>query len=76
MSSEAELDIRWPIGLLFLALGALVAIYGAVASRSTSGLPIGNGRIIEFNLNVVWGVVMLLFGAFVTWGARRAGRRH
>ncbi len=69
MSSQAELDIRWPIGLLFLALGALLAIYGAVAPQITHW---GNN---ELNLNLVWGVVMVLFGAYMTWGAHRASRR-
>ncbi len=71
MSSEAELDIRWPIGLLFLVLGALVAVYGALASQSTHV-----EDSINVNLNLVCGVVMALFGAFMTWGARRATRRN
>ncbi len=68
--NSSELDIRWPIGLLFLVLGALIAVYGAVAPQHTHVE--GN---INVNLNLVWGVVMVFFGLLMTWGARRAGRR-
>ncbi len=71
MSFEAELDIRWPIGLLFLALGAVVALYGALSDQFRR--PDGG---LAWNLNLVWGLVMLAFGALMVWGARRAGRRQ
>ena len=80
MSPRAELDIRWPIGLLFLALGALVAIYGAITPERTHFVSPLNNRflqdIVSINLNLVWGVVMFLFGVFMTWGAHRASRRQ
>ncbi len=80
MSSHAELDIRWPIGLLFLALGAVVAIYGAVTPDRTHVVTPLNNRFLQdiasINLNLVWGVVMLLFGVFMIWSAHRAGRRQ
>ena len=63
-----ELDIRWPIGLLFVAIGALLAVYGALR-------PDG-GRSLGINLNLVWGAVMFLFGAGLTWGAWRAGKKQ
>ncbi len=66
MSPSSELDIRWPIGLLFLALGVLVAIYGALSPQTTR---VGNE--FSVNLNLIWGVVMLLFGLLMTWGAKR-----
>lgn len=48
------LDIRLPIGLLFTCIGALLAVYGAVASdRSMS-----QGR----NVNLTWGLIILVFG--------------
>ncbi len=67
--SKPELDIRWPIGLLFVAMGALVAAYGALDSGNA------NLRTLGINLNLWWGLVMLLFGAGMTWGAHRAGRK-
>jgi protein-S-isoprenylcysteine O-methyltransferase Ste14 len=63
-----ELDIRWPIGLLFAAIGALLAVYGAVHP--------GGGRSPGLNLNLVWGAVMFLFGAGLAWGAWRAGKKQ
>jgi hypothetical protein len=67
MDSTPELDIRWPIGLLFAAIGALLAVYGALH-------PDG-GKSFGLNLNLVWGAVMFLFGAGLLGGADRAKRR-
>ncbi len=68
--NTSELDIRWPIGLLFLVLGALIAVYGAVVPQSTH-----LEANVTVNLNFIWGIVMVCFGLLMTWGARRASRR-
>jgi hypothetical protein len=50
-------DIREPIGFLFLGLGALIAGYGYTAGAQelvTVGVPL--------NLNIIWGLVMFVFG--------------
>jgi hypothetical protein len=51
------LDIRLPLGLIFLITGLIMMIYGAV----TAGSPMYaiSGGI---NLNLIWGAVMLAFG--------------
>ncbi|MCL5287330.1 MAG: hypothetical protein M1453_04950 [Acidobacteria bacterium] len=67
MDPTPELDIRWPIGLLFALIGALLAVYGEL-------YPDG-GRSLGLNLNLVWGAVMFLFGAGLTWGAWRATKK-
>ena len=57
-------DVRLPIGLLFLAIGVLVAGYGAVAAPLREGL----------NIDLVWGLVMAAFGALMlamVWLARK-----
>jgi hypothetical protein len=61
------LDIRAPIGGLFSLLGLMLAGYGMVAgSRTTSDVaPVTN-------VNLWWGLVMLLFGVFMLVLARRA----
>jgi len=61
------LDIRAPIGGLFSLLGLMLAGYGAVAgSRTTSDVaPVTN-------VNLWWGVVMLLFGIIMLVLSRRA----
>ena len=66
MSDSPELDIRWPIGLLFAVVGALVSGYGM--------LHVGDAQPLGLNLNLWWGLVMLLFGLGLLWGARRASR--
>lgn len=54
------LDVRLPIGLLFLAVGLLLAVYGYMfppveqMTLFKSAVPI--------NLNVLWGILMTLFG--------------
>ncbi|MGI9102961.1 MAG: hypothetical protein ACR2IF_11020 [Terriglobales bacterium] len=63
MSDGAELDIRWPIGLLFALIGLLVFLYGATAKQPL--------RPLGYNVNLWWGLVMLAFGAFMIAGAIR-----
>jgi len=67
---QADLDIRWPIGLLFLAIGALVAAYGFFSSDPD------HLRALGFNLNLWWGLVMLAFGLWMTCGAYLSFRRN
>jgi len=69
--SSPGLDVRWPIGLLFTAVGALLALYGAL-----HGGPAGLGAMGS-NLNLWWGLVMLLFGLgmiAVAWRAHQDGQ--
>ena len=66
MSASPELDIRWPIGLLFAAIGALVSGYGLFHA--------GDAQPLGVNLNLWWGLVMLLFGLGLLWGARHASK--
>ncbi|HXZ20540.1 MAG TPA: hypothetical protein VEG63_11360 [Candidatus Acidoferrales bacterium] len=68
--SESQLDVRWPIGLLFAVLGFVVALYGLVAPPEAA-LPDG-----VRNLDLGWGFVMLLFGLLMIWGGWNAGRRR
>ena len=70
MSSMEGLDIRAPIGGLFSLLGLMLAGYGMVAgSRTTSDVaPVTN-------VNLWWGLVMLLFGIVMLVLSRRAMRR-
>jgi len=65
-NASPELDIRWPIGLLFAAIGALLAVYGALRGTPEGALLLGR------NLNFWWGIVMLLFGLGMIAGAYRA----
>jgi hypothetical protein len=60
------LDIRWPIGLMFTLIGALLTGYGAINSADSMSL----GR----NINLIWGVVLLVFGVAMLLGALRGGK--
>lgn len=56
------LDIRWPIGLMFTLIGVLLSIYGAVV-KSDHAISLG------ININLIWGIVLLVFGVFMLLGA-------
>ena len=75
MSADSQLDIRWPIGLLFSLMGVLVAVYGLLSSDRTLFHSLGAFNTQTINLNLWWGLVMLAFGAFMILGAFRSGPR-
>ncbi len=62
------LDIRLPIGLMFSLVGLLLTIYGAV----TGGDAEIYKRSLGININLVWGIVLLVFGGAMLLMARRA----
>ena len=63
------LDIRWPIGLMFSIVGVLLVIYGLL----TGGDPMYQ-RSLDININLWWGAVLLVFGAFMLFFARKDAR--
>ena len=62
------LDIRWPIGLMFTLIGALLAINGAVVT-SDHAVSLG------ININLVWGLILLIFGLFMVVMAWRGSKK-
>ncbi len=68
-SPTRTLDIRWPIGLLFAAMGVALAFYGAAFA------PRGAVEPMRLNLDLWWGFVLVIFGAAMIFSARRADRR-
>jgi sulfite exporter TauE/SafE len=71
MTNAAQLDIRIPIGGLFTVLGLLVGGYG-LATRGNAAL---YERSLTVNINLIWGVVMIVFGvAMLVLGWRRSRR--
>lgn len=60
------LDIRWPIGLMFSLIGVLLTGYGAINRASSISL--------DININLVWGVVLLVFGVGMLMGAVKGGK--
>ncbi len=71
MSGGASLDLRYPIGLLFLVLGGILATYGLVTASDTAMY----ARSAGVNINLVWGGVIVLTGALFLGLAARAARR-
>ena len=61
------LDIRWPIGLMFTLIGVLLIGYGVVNSADSMRL--------NMNINLIWGIVLLVFGALMLLGAMRGGNK-
>lgn len=51
------LDIRTPIGSMFLALGVLIGVYGLITPAETYRMSLG------INVNLIWGGCMAAFGA-------------
>ena len=72
MSSSSDLDVRLPIGGLFTALGLLLGGYGL----ATAGDAAHYARSLSVNINLWWGLVMLLFGVLLLGAARAAQRRQ
>lgn len=60
------LDVRVPIGLLFVIVGALLMGYGLF----TFGSDI-YARSLGLNVNLWWGAVLFVFGAGMLWLSRR-----
>ena len=71
MSGATALDLRWPIGALFTALGLLLGGYGLATAGDASHYV----RSLSVNVNLWWGLVMLIFGLILLFGAARGGRR-
>jgi len=62
------LDIRLPIGGLFSILGVLLAGYGLVSDRGIYE------RSLGINVNLWWGVALLVFGVVMVGLGRRGSR--
>ncbi|HEU6448637.1 MAG TPA: hypothetical protein VFV23_09405 [Verrucomicrobiae bacterium] len=62
------LDIRWPIGLMFTLIGVLLAAYGVANAAGSQSLGI--------NINLIWGIVLLIFGVLMLVGAVRGGKNR
>ena len=60
------LDLRYPMGILFSVLGAILAAYGLFGDQSVYSASLG------INVNLWTGLGVLLFGALMFLGGRRA----
>ena len=60
------LDIRWPIGLMFTLIGALLTFYGVYSKTNVS-----HAGGTDININFNWGIVLLIFGVLMLLGAAK-----
>jgi len=61
------LDLRWPIGLMFALIGALLIITGAANPTGSQSQGV--------NINLIWGIVLLIFAVLMLLGAFRGGKK-
>ncbi len=60
-------DIRIPIGFMFSILGILITFFGFI-TNSDSEMYV---RSLGFNVNIIMGIFMLLFGLTMLFFARK-----
>jgi protein-S-isoprenylcysteine O-methyltransferase Ste14 len=65
------LDLRWPIGLMFSLIGALLVVYGLMTNSNQEIY----ARSLGLNINLYWGILLLVFGAAMLTMAWRGGRK-
>ena len=61
------LDIRIPLGLIFLITGGMISIYGLI----TRGNAMVYAKSMGINLNLGWGLIMFVFGLIMFLVGRR-----
>jgi hypothetical protein len=64
-----KLDIRLPLGLLFLVFGVLLGSFGLAGNQAIYD------RSLGININLWWGIIMLVFGLAMVLLGRRGERR-
>ncbi len=62
------LDIRMPIGFLFSLFGIMLITYGALSDQAIYR------RSLDININLWWGVAMLVFGVIMLALGRRGSK--
>jgi hypothetical protein len=63
-------DLRLPIGALFTIYGVLLAGYGMLSDRAQYS------RSLGLNVNLGWGLVLLVFGLCLLVARGRTGGRQ
>ena len=59
------IDLRYPIGLLFVIFGLLLVLYGLLGGTAEYS------RSLGINVNLWWGLIMLIFGGLMFSAAHR-----
>jgi hypothetical protein len=64
-------DLRLPIGVMFTLFGAILTVFGLM----TSGSDIYTTHSLGININLRWGLVLLVFGVLMLFLALRGGKK-
>jgi hypothetical protein len=70
MSSPGQMDMRLPMGIMFCIIGLMIGLYGLF----TMGSPMYVQHSLGIDINLWWGLVLLLFGLAMLGLVWRAGR--
>jgi hypothetical protein len=66
-----KLDVRLPIGMMFTILGAILVVYGLASGSAIYA------RSLGINVNLWWGLVLLVFGiVMLAFALRSRGTRR
>jgi sulfite exporter TauE/SafE len=60
-------DIRIPIGLMFTIIGILISVFGFFTMSNTEMYH----KSLGINVNIIMGILMLIFGLIMLYFARR-----
>jgi len=60
------MDLRLPIGYVFTIYGIMLTAYGAITKGSEM-----YSKSLGINVNLIWGVVLLIFGLAMYFAAKR-----
>ena len=63
-----RLDLRYPIGILFTLYGLMLAGYGLLSDKASYT------RSLGININLSWGIVLLVFGLGMLLGAIKGNK--
>ena len=64
-------DLRLPIGIMFSFYGVVLVLYGLLGDKAQYA------RSLGININLIWGLVLLVFGVLMLVLARRsAGKKN
>lgn len=67
-----QLDVRLPMGVMFLIIGVILVVYGLITWNNTALY----APSLNHNVNVWWGLFLAAFGALMLWLTRRAAERQ
>jgi hypothetical protein len=65
-----NLDIRYPIGLLFLTVGVILAAFGLISDPQIYAT-----HSLGLNVNLWWGIIQIAFGALMVGLAKSGAKK-